>query len=209
MHRSSCPTFVFTGLLAFATVCGCSSVRSTDTARGSVEELLLSTAADRAIAQLDLSSLKGKRVYLDASNVSCVDKGYVIAALRDQLGRSGVLLVDDRKDAELIAEARVGALATDSTKDLIGIPSMPMPLMGAGAINTPELALYRKVAQSGQAKLAINARDPKTGKQTLSAGPVEGTAHYVRKTMLLTTWTQTDIPESQDEIGAKTLLVEH
>ena len=53
------------GLVALLILGGCMGApRVTDPARTAVEQLLLSTAVDRALAVVDLSALAGKKVYL-------------------------------------------------------------------------------------------------------------------------------------------------
>lgn len=176
---------------------GCSLGRKTDTARTAIEQLLLSTAADRALGGVECKELKGRKVFLDVSNLEAYDKGYVIGSLRDQLGECGVRLVADAKEADVILEARSGALAIDGSEFLLGIPSLPIPVPGAGVLQTPELAFFKKVNQQGVAKFAMNSRDKQTGKQVHSTGPLAGTAYYNRFTILFIQWKSTDIPEKQ------------
>ena len=176
---------------------GCSMARKTDTARTAVEQLLLSTAADRALGHLTCDPLKGRKAFVDVSNLETYDKGYVTGAIRDALGARGVRLVADAKQADVIVEARSGALAIDGSEFLLGIPSLPIPIPGAGVVQTPELAIFKRVSQQGVAKLALSTLQKGTGEQILSTGPLAGDAYYNRFTILFIQWKSTDIPEEE------------
>ena len=187
---------VFAGLLTAWAACGCGAPRQSDTARTAVERLLLSTAADRAAKALNVEVLDGKKVFLDVSHFEANDKAYAIGAIRDQLGGQGVLLVNDAKEAEVVAEVRAGALDTDSSTSFIGLPSIPIVVPGAGTITTPELALFKKSRQYGTAKIALNALDSKSGRQIYSTAPQRGQSFFTRWTFLLfITFHTTDIQE--------------
>jgi len=184
-------------LVAMALACGCMSARTTDTARTAVEQLLLSTAADRAVKELDVDVLDGRKVFLDVSNVEAYDKGYVIDAIRDRLGRQGALFVDDAAKADVVVEARVGALAIDRSDTLFGMPALEIPVPFAGQVKSPEMALIKKISQEATAKIALHGRSRETGKQALSTTPQAGTAYYNRWWILFIAFKTTDIPEKQ------------
>ena len=154
-----------------------------------MEQLLLSTAADRAVADADLSSLKGTTAYVDTTHFEATDKGYVIVALRDSLGATGALLAPDQKAAEAVVEVGSGALALDRSDFLFGIPSIPIPIPGIGMFKTPEISLFKTISQKGVAKLRLFAREQKSGKQLLSTGPKAYS--FVRTGRAPTTWPPT------------------
>lgn len=186
------------GALLILSLSGCVDMRTTDTSRTAVEQLLLSTAADRALRYPSFDKLKGIKVFLDATNLEATDKGYVIAALRDRVGASGGILVADVKEADAVLEVGSGALANDRSDTLIGVPSLPVPIPGMGLLQTPEIAVFKKTKQQGEAKLILQARDLKTGKQTLSTGPQAGHCYYSRwKVLFFISFKTTDIPEKR------------
>ena len=105
---------VFVGLLGIVVLGGCmGSPRVTDPARTAIEQLLLSTAAERALIGVDLKALEGKKVFLDASGFEGTDKAYAIGQIKLLLGKQGALFVEDRKQAEAVAEITSGALSID------------------------------------------------------------------------------------------------
>src|SRR5581483_5601598 len=72
---------------------GCTITKMTEPPRSASEQLLLSTAADRAIAKADLRRFADQKVFLDNTNFDSYDPKYVIGSIRDALSRAGALLV--------------------------------------------------------------------------------------------------------------------
>lgn len=151
--------------LALAIGCG------TTTRRIGTEQLLISDAVDTAIDQIDFSSLRGVNVYLDSRYISTlktnnfVDSNYVISSLRQQLTAAGAKVQDDREQAKLVIEPRVGALGTDGHDVTYGIPqsnalSSAVNVLSSSTVPViPEIALAHTDAQSGIAKLVVFAYD--------------------------------------------------
>ncbi|MFL3665230.1 MAG: DUF6655 family protein, partial [Verrucomicrobiota bacterium] len=111
--------------------------RMTEPARSVGEQLLLSTAIDRALSELDMEAigrLKGFKVYLSTTYLKALDQEYLIGSLRDLLFSSGVLLVDDVSLAQMVVEVRSGANSLDSAAVTAGIAedqALPNPVTGA------------------------------------------------------------------------------
>ena len=175
-------------------VSGCVSSRTTDTARTAVEQLLLSTAADRATLGILVMGLQDRKAFLDVSNMEATDKGYVAVAVRNALLQCGVPLLADAKESEVTVELGAGALAIDRSDFLIGIPSFDIPVPGAGLIQNPEIAVFKKISQTGRAKLLLSARQTQDGKPLLVSGPHFAAAYYNRWQLLFISWRTTDIP---------------
>jgi hypothetical protein len=139
--------------------------------RNGTEQLLLSDSIDRAIDQLDLSPLAGRKVYLDTeymktfkgANISITSE-YIISALRQKLTTSGCLIQATRLDASYILEARVGALGTDTMEVTYGIPSSnglgvaATALSGAPAVPAiPEISVGKRNGVKGISKIVVFA----------------------------------------------------
>ncbi|MBL8828999.1 MAG: hypothetical protein JNM18_18605, partial [Planctomycetaceae bacterium] len=72
---------------------GCGTTRMSDTFRTGTEQLLLSTAIDRAINDMDFSTLAGRDVYFDPQYLRGItDEGYVVSSIRQKLLACGVYL---------------------------------------------------------------------------------------------------------------------
>jgi hypothetical protein len=172
--------------------------RITEPVRTAIEQLLLSTAAERAIDGIDLSELKEKKVFLDTSGFEGTDKSYVIGLIQTLLGEHGALIFEDKSEAEIIVSITSGALAIDRTDKLLGMPTLAIPIPFAGAANIPEIALYKTIKQKGIAKFAINTYEKRTGKHLFAVGPTSGNSYYnYHKVLLFFTFRTTDIPEKK------------
>ena len=145
---------------------GCGSVRETLPARSATEQLLLSTAADRAVDALSGEGLRGKSVHLDVSNLECLDKPYVVARIRQGLLSNGARLAAGREEADLILEVASGGLSINMHDYLLGIPAIPLPLATETVI-FPEAPLFKLVTYRSTAKLLFTAIDPKDNSQAL------------------------------------------
>src|ERR1700690_2206191 len=100
------PIVAALAMLAALCLGGCASERDTQPARTATEQLLISTAADKAADQLKLQIPPGTKVFIDAGNFDGFDSKYAIGTLRDRLAKAGAKLVADRKDAETVVELR-------------------------------------------------------------------------------------------------------
>ncbi len=177
---------------------GCVQTRQTEPKRTAVEQLLLSRAADHSLATANLTELKGKKVYLDEQYYFSEDPKYVLGAIRDFISLAGGLLVDNREDAEIIVEARSGALSIDSGSSLVGLPETPIPVPFAGTFKTPEVPFYKAERQFSVSKLALLAYDAKTRRHVFSTGTLIGKSyHHNYKIFGFFRWTATELPEKE------------
>jgi hypothetical protein len=187
-------TLTLLGALALSS---CTTMRESAPDRTAREQLLISTAADRAAEKLNLKIPAGTRLFVDPQFVEGTDSKYAVAAVRDRLLRNGARLMEKREQADAVVEVRAGALSMDEQQMLVGIPSwdVPVPLAG-GAFKIPEVAFYKEKERVGIAKLAATSYAVADGKLIDSSGPQFGYAHEFEKTVLLfLTWRSTDVPE--------------
>lgn len=163
-----------------ATLCACLLLAAgcgTAIQRNGTEQLLLSDSVDRAIDQLDLSPLAGRRIYLDAEymrtfkgNNVYINSDYIISALRQKLTTTGCQIETTRTEADYILEARVGALGTDTMEVTYGIPSSngfgvaASALSGAPAVAAiPEISVGKRNGAMGVSKIVVFAYHRDTG----------------------------------------------
>lgn len=132
----------------------------------------MSDAVDATVAKLDFTPLMNQKVYLDATYIKTVrsplliDSDYVISSLRQQMMSAGVQLTESREEADIVAEARMGALGLDGHQVTYGLPASNALSQATNAIggapllpSMPEIAIARHEAKSGAAKLAVFAYD--------------------------------------------------
>lgn len=162
IHRQ---LYVVMCCLLFASGCGAAIQRN------GTEQLLLSDSIDRAIDQLDLSPLAGRKVYLDTEYMKTfkganvfINSDYIISALRQKLTTSGCFMQTTRLDADYILEARVGALGTDSMEVTYGIPSSNGLGTAASALGgvpsvpaIPEISVGKRNGVKGISKIVVFA----------------------------------------------------
>src|SRR4051812_17264744 len=175
MHwlRQTSSVAVTLALLALL-MSGCGTTRSTDTNRTATEQLLVSDAIDRALQSLNLRALSGQSVFLDDSKLAdVVDKNYLCSSLRQYLLANGCNLREKREDADFIVEARAGALGTDRSDLLFGLPSMNVPQIAlVQPVNAiiPEIPIAKRKDQRGIAKIAVFAYHRQTGAPVWQSG---------------------------------------
>jgi len=188
-------------LLALILTAGaCSTTRDTQPARAATEQLLLSSAVDRAARQLVLKIPGDNKVFVDAQYVEGYDSKYAIGTIRDALLKQGIRLVGARSEADTIVEARVGTLSIDERRRLVGIPDTELPVPLAGQLKTPEIALFKKHEWKGVAKLALTAYDAKSGVLVDSSGPRYGASDKTDWVVLLFIgWTTDSLRPEEDE----------
>jgi hypothetical protein len=164
--------------LALTACAGCGTVKTSGTARTGTEQLLLTNAWDTALQKVDFRPLTGVPVYLDVSNVSAVDQGWVVSSIRQAMLAQGVLLRAKPEQAQWIVEARVGAYGTDESNWLLGIPqtTIPQTITGMPAGTIPEMAVIKKNDQQGVAKLALFGYDRTSGQLVWNSGTMMATA---------------------------------
>lgn len=146
-------------------LCGCGTMKTSNTSRTSTEQLLISDAIDKAVDQLDFRVLAGKKVYLNTTALTSVtDTNYLASSIRQQLLASGAMLKEEKKEAEFIVEVRSGGIGTDENDIIYGIPKTTMPtFVSSGTVTIPEIAIAKKVAQNANAKIAVFAYNRETG----------------------------------------------
>lgn len=166
-------------LIIFALpLAGCVTQRVTNPPRTATEQLLISSAADRAADQLRLALPPGTKIFIDtrdfaSADAKDADAKYAAALIEDRLLRQGLAVMQDAKQADLIVVLRAGALSIDDRKLLIGIPALALPVpLTSTTIPTPEIALFSLDTAKGIAKFAATSYGARDGSLRASTGPV-------------------------------------
>ena len=146
---------------------GCTTTRKTDTARTGIEQLLISNAVDQTLSKMAMPPVNGRKVFLDAQYLDCVDKGYVVASVRQKLLDQGAHLVAGAEGAEVTIEIRAGALGTDNVNQYVGVPSVAVPGV---PLELPEVKVWERNSQYGTAKIGLVALETETGKLIFDSG---------------------------------------
>ena len=191
-------THLLGSLLCACLWCGCVQTRITEPPRTAVEQLLLATATDRALEKSNFAPLASRKVFVDAAYLETYDKQYVVGSIRNVLSESGALLVTNATLAEIIVEPRSGALSTDSSESIVGVPSAPVPVPFAGTFKTPEIYLFKAQKQFSIARISLFAYEAENRKHVLSSGPLVGRSRHNYYSFLgYFKYTSTAIPEKR------------
>ena len=173
---------------------GCHTSKLTEPPRTVAEMVMLSHAADQAIAQLDLDPVQGKKVFWDASYFESVDGKYVIGALREAIAIHGGILVDQLDASQWVMELRNRGLGMDTRSALFGLPAMEIPVPFAGRVASPELALYKANLADSIASFAVVVYDRQEGLMLATATEGEGMSKFNQYQLLgFIKWRSTDV----------------
>lgn len=197
------PFFMFPVLLAITfLLSACASERRSAPSRTASEQLMISTAADRAAQNLSIAIPQDTPVFVDTSYFDGTDSKYAIGAIRDRLLRRGARLVNSRDAAEMVVEIRSGALSIDENALVVGIPQMEVPVPLAGSFAFPEIALFKRERRQGVAKFAATGYDAETGKLISSSASDFGFSQQTQwNALFFLSWTTDDVmPEEKMEI---------
>ncbi len=169
----------FAAALIVAAAVGCGTTRGT----GATEQLVMSDAVDRNIQRIDFRPLSGEKVYLDTSylrhvkGAGFVNAEYVTSALRQQIVAAGCLIQDSAQEADIIIEARIGALGEDDHRVTFGLPENNALASAVSLIpnapnlpSIPEIALARRDAREAASKVAAFAYDRETRRPIWQSG---------------------------------------
>lgn len=145
-------------VVSMAAACaGCGKSMWSDSRRTATQQLLVSDAIERTVMKLDLQPLAGRKVFLETTVLSDVeDSAYLSATIQQQMLASGCILAEKREDAEIVLQARAGALGTDRSEVLLGIPATQVEFVGNGT-SLPEIALAKRTDQRAVARVSVFA----------------------------------------------------
>ena len=196
-----------TALVLFSwALSGCAAERATSPARSATEELLISSAADRAAEKLAEQVPAGLKVLLGTTSVASVDERYATAAIRDRFMRRGVILVDDKASADMVIEVRTGALSTDERSFYLGTPPIQLPAVpgvAATGIPVPSLSVFKRSQTKATAKFEAIGYDSKTGELMVATEAQYGHSEKVDWTLLfLLSWSNADYAETAPDTAA-------
>jgi len=159
---------------------GCGTTRTQEAS----EQLTLSAAVDNSVAAIDFRPMTGQKVFFDDTYIkgvkspTFVNADYVISSMRQQIMAAGCLLQEKADTADIIIEGRIGTLGADDHRVTYGIPEnnvlgvaatflAPMPTR---APTMPEIAVARRDAREGAAKVAAFAYHRETRQPLWQSG---------------------------------------
>jgi hypothetical protein len=167
---SGCKVAGLAGVFAVWSAClgGCASIKQSDTARTGIEQLLISSAADRALDKIDLRPIAGAKVFVDTQYLDCVDKNYILVALHQRLMNNRCTLVGKEEESDVTLQIASGGVGTDRNELYLGFPGIAVP--GPMPLALPKIAFYERNKAMGTAKLAVVAFDTRSRQAVVNSG---------------------------------------
>ena len=143
---------------------GCTgAIRDTTTPRTAREQLLCTTAAQRAVAHVDSSRFTNRRVFIDVARLTAqVDRAYVVGAFEQVVYEAGGHVAPATDKADLVVEVRAAALGTYDGKWLLWIPLLSAPGVQAPQ-GTPGFLEIGYALQEGWCRIDAYCYEPKSG----------------------------------------------
>jgi hypothetical protein len=171
----------------------------TMTDRSILEQQLMVHGLTRAMENIDLTQFYGKKVTLEVSGLAQEELEFTAEFLRIHLGKNGILVVTDPKEAELNLKVLAPILAVDQSETLLGTPEFTF--LG---IPVPAIVLYRKVNSKSLVEIEMYVYDTTDERMTLALPCATGDAKYNRYTVLfIISWIDTDLEERKDETSIR------
>lgn len=151
----------------------------------------MSDAVDMSISRIDFRPLSGRKAFLDTTYIrptgvpglmppqlqGFVNADYVVSSLRQALFAARCELVDDRNQAEIVIEPRVGTLGTNGHDMVYGMPQTNSLAQAAATLSgapilpaIPEISIGRSNSQFGLAKIALFAYHRETREPVWQSG---------------------------------------
>jgi hypothetical protein len=136
---------------------GCIYTRNvTDTPRSATEQLLVSTAIERALDRLELPDVAGKNVSVDVVSLAREDEATFLKSVAIVYLRRAQATIVEPDEADLRLLLRADTLGTVSRQFVFGIPPVPIP---DAAFTVPGLPFVSSLKQRGYAKLRLVTTD--------------------------------------------------
>ena len=185
--------------------CGCSDPMSSNTARTSVEQFLLSDVIEQATDQMKFSAYKGKKAVMDYNYLAPqVDKPVVQGMVERRLAECGVIVVADKKDADIVVQLICPVLATDMSKFLVGTPSLPVPVPDTSVqIVIPEIPLFLKLTRSAHGHFSVNILNAKDASPIEVQKGIRTKAYFINWAVMLVPWESYNMKLSESASAAE------
>ncbi len=103
---------------------------TTNTSRSATEQLLVGDSIRKAVGQLRIPDVKGRALAVEIRAIPSADTEYLKSVLEVRLGEAGARIVAPEA-AEFKMVALVGGIGTVARDAAFGLPSLPIPSIGA------------------------------------------------------------------------------
>src|SRR6056297_1842447 len=101
--RTDIFSFILCGMVLTV---GCTTAKTSNTARTSTEQLLIANAVDQSLNKIDFTPFEGHAIYVNDKYIDCVDKPYIVASVRHRILQAGGRVVESADQSDLTVEMR-------------------------------------------------------------------------------------------------------
>lgn len=184
-------------LLVCVVISGCAMNRITTTDRTAVEVALLTQTASEAIGSLVIpADVASKSYSIKEDALDAPEKAFILSELHDKLLSADARVLVGENEPDMIVEPRINFAHLDDDKFLIGIPSVPIPVPGAGTLSTPEIAFFGLETQKGRSRVSLYGYEADTGKRVFSSTATPSEHRFRRyRFLLFFTFRTTTLPD--------------
>ena len=189
MHdrRHRCGALTIALVLCLFVLDACSVGGRVRPPRSAWEQILSSTAIDRALARLDWPEVAERSVLVvlgaphEGQN-SPTDREYLLRSVQVEMIDRGAVVVTERERADLLLTVLVGALGINIGGRFMGLEGTDG---GIFPFTIPELALYKRTRREAFARTELVLVDNREGGILHRSGPIQGSAQRTTTTVLL------------------------
>jgi hypothetical protein len=133
-----------------------------------------------------------------------VDKPVIQGLIERRLAECGVIVVADKKDADIIVQLVCPVLATDMAKFLIGTPSLPVPVPDTSVqIVIPEIPLFLKLTRSAHGHFSVNILNAKDSSPIEVQKGIRTKAYFINWAVMLIPWESYNMKLSESAPAAE------
>jgi len=182
MNRIALLAMGLAAAIAFAT--GCAATHQSTTARTGVEQALLTETARQAVNEMQVPPMDGKAYAIKPEGFEAVEKAFVLSSLSEKLLKAGGRLPQGDAKPDVDVEPRTNYAQIDQGVFLVGLPSIPIPVPGAGVVQSPELAIFKKDTQKARTKFSAFGVNKSDGSLAFATESPASKRYYTRWTIL-------------------------
>lgn len=182
------------GLAVAALSSGCvSSMQLVAQQPSALTQLLVTRSLERALVQLDVTRLSGRKVSLDFYSQSPA-QNFAKEFVTTWLEARSVHVAHDAHDAkEFAVKVFASAVGSDRGESFVGIPSIQAPVIG---FPIPEIAIFKWARNRGLSELLVYVFDGTTNALVETIGPTVGHSKQDDFTFLIVlSFTVSDLDE--------------
>jgi hypothetical protein len=169
---------------------GCALPREvTKSPRSAIEQLLLSQALERSLAEATLPVPDGATILVEPTALSA-DQYFAGRVVSNRLAKTGLRLDEGQGNAQYRVLMVIHAFGTEQDTTFFGIPEIQSVVI---PFALPEIPFYKVVRQTALARWSLDVFEYKTGRFVTSSPWYQAGTSHTQYTVLFFTVNVTDL----------------